>query len=78
MNRLCVGKSLVQASSTEARNLDPTKTAFTEFFFPKTATDVSVASSCVQKMTQITETTKNEQVERFENVFQFLANSSIN
>ena len=40
------------------QNLDPTKTAFSEFFFPKNAIDVSVTSPCVQKMTQITETKK--------------------
>ena len=61
-----------------ARNLGPIKTAFSEFFFPKNAIDVSVTSSSVQKITQITESRKNEQVERFENVFQFLSNSSIN
>ena len=39
-----------------ARNLDPTKTAFSKFNFPKILIDDSVTSSCVQKMTQITET----------------------
>ena len=44
MNRFCVEKSLVQASSPSARNLDPTRTAFSEFFFPKNAIDISVTS----------------------------------
>ena len=60
-----------------ARNLDSTKTAFSEFFFPKNAINVSVTSSSVQKTAQITES-KNQRVERSENVFQFLSNSSIN
>ena len=64
-----------------ARNLDPTKTAFSEFFFPKYAIDVSVTFSCLQKMTQITET-KNEQVERSKKLFfqllQSLSNASKN
>ena len=41
-----------------ASNPDPTKTAFSEFFFLKNAIDVSVTSSCVQMMTQITESKK--------------------
>ena len=39
-----------------ARNLDPSKTAFSKFYFPKNEIDVSVTTSNVQKMTQITET----------------------
>ena len=78
MNRLCVGKSLVQASSTECQKPRSNKTAFSEFFFLKNAIDVAVTSSCVQMMTRITESKKNQQVERSENVFQFLSNSSIN
>ena len=58
MNRFCIRESLVQVSSPNARNLDPTKTAFSEFSFPKNAFDVSVTSSFVQKRTQITETKK--------------------
>ena len=64
-----------------ARNLDLTKTAFSEFFFPKNAIDVSATFSCFQKMTQITET-KNEQVERSKKLFfqllQSLSNASKN
>ena len=55
-----------------ARNLGRTKTAFSEFFFPKNAINVSVTSSCAQKMTQFNESNKNEKVQRYENVFQFL------
>ena len=70
-------KVLSKLPPPSARSPDPTKTAFSEFFFLKNAIDVSVTSSCVQKMTQITES-KKQQVERSENVFQFLSNSSIN
>ena len=55
---LCVGKNFVKFPPPSARNPDPTKTAFSEFLFPKNAIDVLVTSSCVQKMTQITETKK--------------------
>ena len=55
MNRLCVGEVLSKFPPPNARNLDPTKTAFSEFFFPKNAIDVSVTPPCVQKTTQITE-----------------------
>ena len=58
MNRFCVGKVLPKLPLPSARNLDPTRTAFSEFFVRKIAIDVSVTSSCVQKMTQITETKK--------------------
>ena len=42
--------------SPSSRNLDPSKTAFSKFYFPTNEIDVSVTSSYVQKMTQITET----------------------
>ena len=45
---LCRKKILSMLPPLSARNLDPTKTAFSEFFFPKKAIDVSVTSSCVQ------------------------------
>ena len=48
-------KVLSKLPPPRTRNPDPTKTAFSEFFFLKNAIDVSVTSSCVQKMTQITE-----------------------
>ena len=51
-------KFLPKLPPPSARNPDPTKTAFSEFFFLKNAIDVSVTSSCVQKMTQITESKK--------------------
>ena len=71
-------KVLSKLRLPSARNPDPTKTAFSDVFFHKIAIDVSVTSCCVQMMTQITES-KNQQVERSENVFfEFLSNSSIN
>ena len=51
-------KFLSKLPPPSARNLDPTKTAFSEFFFPKNTIDVLVTSSCVQKMTHITEIKK--------------------
>ena len=75
-------KVLSKLPPPSARNPDPTKTAVSEFFFSKNAIDVSVTSSCVQKMIQITETKKNEELERSEKLFfpllQFLSNSSKN
>ena len=58
MNGLCLGKVLSKLPPPSARNLDPTKTAFSEFFFPKNAIAVTVTSFCVQKVTEITESTK--------------------
>ena len=49
MNQFGVGNSLVQASSTECQKPRSNQTAFSEFFFLKTAT-----FRCVQKMAQIT------------------------
>ena len=49
-------KILSMLPPPSARNLDPTKTAFSKFYFPKNEIDVSVTSSCVQKMTKITGT----------------------
>ena len=43
-------------SPPSVRNLYPTKTVFSEFFFPKNKNDVLVTSSCLQELTQITET----------------------
>ena len=48
-------KLLSKLPPPSATNPDLTKTALSEFFFPKNAIDFSVTSSCVQKMTQMTE-----------------------
>ena len=53
-NDFALEKVLSKLPPPSAGNLDPTKTAFSEIFFPKNAIDVSVTSSCVQKTTQIT------------------------
>ena len=55
-NRLCVGKSLVQASSPECQKPRSNKNCSLRILLSQTAIDVSVTSSCAQKMTQITET----------------------
>ena len=52
-------KVLSKFPPRSAKNLNPTKTAFSKFFFPKNAIDASVTSSGVQKTTQFTESKKS-------------------
>ena len=74
-------KVLSELSPPSARNPDPTKTAFSEFFFPKNAVDVSVTSSFLRSKDDSNHWNKqNEQVERSEKLFfpllEVLSNSS--
>ena len=52
-------KILSMLPPLSAGNLDPSKTACSKFCFWKNEIDISVTSSCFQKMAQITET-KND------------------
>ena len=60
IKRFGVGKSLLQVFSTGSQKPRSNKTAFSEFFFPRNATDVSVTFFLRSKRTQITETIKTK------------------